>query len=258
MGAGLERSTRRNPARTPAAQRQRPEHERMAETELRGFEQTVDQAAQPQRDQQRAGPVQFAGRRAGRAVGDAPVHHAQDKQGQRRIEEEHPAPRAMVNNPPPDNEAQGRRDRNSARPGANRPTALPVREGGPEQGQAVWDQQGAAHALSDPGDDQGLDVGRQTTAQRSQGKHADAGGKARPASQPVTQRAADQEQRGQKQDIRLHHPLGLAERRLKFSLHDRQGDIHHAAVDKHHAGAQNRGRQGPLFRTPARRRRLGP
>ena len=230
----------------------------MAETELRGFEQTVDQAAQPQRDQQRAGPVQLANRRANRAVGDAPVHHTQDNQGQRRIEKKHPAPRAVVNNPAAHNKTQGRRDRNPARPGANRPAALPVREGGPEQRQAVWDQQGAAHALPDPGDDQGLDVGRQTTAQGRQCEHTDPGGKARSASQPVTQRTADQQQRGQKQDIRLHHPLGLAERRLKFSLHDRQGDIHHAAVDKHHAGAQNRGRQGPLFRAPVRRRRLGP
>ena len=80
-----------------------------------------------------------------------------------------------------------------------------------------------------------------------------------PPAEAVAQRAADQQQRGEEERIRLDDPLRLGRRGVEFALDRRQRDVDDRAVDERHARAEDRGHQhpaparGPRTASPVRR-----
>ena len=59
------------------------------------------------------------------------------------------------------------------------------------------------------------------------------------------QGAPDENQRTQKQTIRLDHPLHIHHCRVKATLHRGQSDVDDCTVDECHAGTENRCSENP-------------
>src|SRR5580704_7197318 len=65
------------------------------------------------------------------------------------------------------------------------------------------------------------------------------------APEQVPERTSDQNERAQKQAIRLDHPLHIDNGCVKVDLDSGQGDVDDRAIDESHARAENRRDQYP-------------
>ena len=107
------------------------------------------------------------------------------------------------------------RDPGQPRPGADRRGPVRAAERRGDQRQAAGGQQRAADALQGPARDEQRKVRRQPAQQRRhrEPRHADHEHAAAP--EPVAQRAAEQDQRGQRQGVGVDGPLQAAEARAE-------------------------------------------
>ena len=110
-----------------------------------------------------------------------------------------------------------------------------VTEGGADNRQAAWDQQGSPDALNGSRQDQGQHRGREATPDGGQGEDRDAHGKDAPSSKVIAQGSSHQNERGQEKRIGFHNPLDIAGGGVEISLDDWQGDIDDGAINKSHA-----------------------
>src|SRR5207247_3843591 len=80
-----------------------------------------------------------------------------------------------------------------------------------------------------------------------------------PLAVDVAQRAADQDQRAQRQEIGVRHPLLSRQAAAEVALDRRQRHVHDRPVDRGDAGTENRGEEreplGPGHPSPASPRR---
>jgi hypothetical protein len=65
------------------------------------------------------------------------------------------------------------------------------------------------------------------------------------AAELIAHRAADEDQRAEKQRVRLDHPLDIDDRRVEAGLKRRQRDVDDGHVDERQARAENRRDQRP-------------
>jgi hypothetical protein len=114
-----------------------------------------------------------------------------------------------------------------------------------DQSQAAWNKQCPAYSLQAPGYDQLVDVGCQPAPGRGYREEHYPGDEDFAAAIPVSQRAADEKQRRQKERVRFHDPLNLGNRRAQRRLQRRQRHIHDRAIDESHARAQDCCSQNP-------------
>ena len=70
------------------------------------------------------------------------------------------------------------------------------------------------------------------------------------APEHIAERTADEDQRRQKQRVRLDHPLHLVARCAQFALDDRQRDVDRRRIDETHARAEDRCHQDPRLVHP--------
>ena len=108
-------------------------------------------------------------------------------------------------------------------------------------------KKGRSHTLDTPGDHQLTNAGSPAASRGSQRENHNTQHEHAPAAVQVSERAADENQRPQKQSVGLDHPLHIDHRGMKASLERRQSDIDDRAVDKSHAGTEDGRHQDPVF-----------
>ena len=125
-----------------------------------------------------------------------------------------------------------------ARPGADRGRPVLLAERRLDDRQGTGREQGRGDALQHPEHDQ-LDRRLGERAQRAaDGEAGDADQVDAPAAEPVPERAADQDQRGEAQQVAVGHPLQLREGGAEVGADAAQRDVDDRAVE--HGDARSR------------------
>ena len=106
-------------------------------------------------------------------------------------------------------------DAAEAGPGADRPAAVLLPEGRLQDGEAARGQQRAADALQRPGRTSSLERRGERAEQRGGREPDDPDHEDPAAAEPVAERAAEQDQRGQRERVAVDGPLQPGERRRR-------------------------------------------
>jgi hypothetical protein len=166
----------------------------------------------------------------------------------RQVDQERPGPGEAIDQVAAEHRAGGRGDAAERRPGADRPTTLRFRKVRAEQRQAARHHQRSADALNRTCGDQRIDAAGPRTRRRCRGEDRRADGKHPAPPEAIAERAAGEQQRCEKERVRLDHPLGLGGARAQIAAQRGQRDVDHGAIDKRHARAEDRRQQRPPLR----------
>ena len=220
----------------------RPDHG-IAEASLRLLDQGEHRPRQAERREGDPGPVD-AGHRVGvAALGD----RVEGDRGRRRaygeVDPEDPAPGELADQEPGERRPHHGGDAGPRGPRADGPPAPLAVEGRRDDRQRARDEQRAAQPLDGSGRDERLVAGRQGAERRGGAEAAETGEEHPPATELVGQRAAHEEQRDHRQQVRLHHPLLAGEARVQPARDRGQGDVHDRRVEEDDSRAENRGNQ---------------
>ncbi len=171
--------------------------------------------------------------------------HHHDEGRQRQVDEEDPAPRGRVDQPPAEERADGGRHTAQAGPGADGPRPVVGAERRLEDGQAPRCQQRTAHPLHHPGEDEEHRGGGHRAQQRTDREHDDAELEDALAAEPVAERPAEQDQRRDRQQVAVEHPLQPADPGVEVVADCRQRHVDDGRVQEGDARAEDGGRQHP-------------
>ncbi len=214
--------------------------------------QGVDDPAEPEDGEQPTDEVERQRPRRPVDLRDPQQHH-EGREDERDVEQEDPTPRRVVDQPPAAVGAEGGPERCQARPDADAASAIGTAQGPVEQGEAARDDQGAAHALDQPGGDQGADRGRGRAAQRGDKHDDEADDEDPPAPEVIGQRAGEQQQRGDRDQVAGQHPLQLGHARVQVRADRGDRDVDHEGVEEpDHRCEDRRGDEGHTGRTAQR------
>ena len=193
-------------------------------------------------------------------LGHVTLRDDDDNGGQRQVDEEDPTPAWAGHEIAADERPDGAGDAAEARPGADRLTAILLHEGGIDDGEAARCEQRTANALERARGDQHLDVGRQRAQRRGNREPDGAEHEYSTSTVPVAERAAQENERSQRERVTGDRPLQSVELGVQVVAERRQGDVDHRRVDHGETRAQHcRGHQPParrLIQPHALRRRL--
>ena len=89
-------------------------------------------------------------------------------------------------------------------------------------------------------------LGRQRAADGGDGEPQHADHEDPPPAHPIAQRAAQQQQAGQRQRVGVQRPLQAGQAAAQILADPRQRDVHHGAVEHGQTAAQHGGRQHPF------------
>ena len=209
-----------------------------------GVDEAVAEQAQSRTDQHGADDVEVLGPVHGLRLRD--VAHAQhhDGHGDGNVDPEGPAPGDVLDEPAADDRPEGGADARQSGPHTDRLGPLPGDEDRREDRQAAGGEQRAADSLQGPGRDQRLDVPTQRTQHRRGGEPDDAHQEDPPAPEPVAERPAQQDQPGQRQQVRVEYPLERGEAGVEVLADAVGGDVDDRPVEEGHAGAEDRRGEG--------------
>jgi hypothetical protein len=160
---------------------------------------------------------------------------------------------ARLDQPPAEGRSDGARDGRQRGPHADGAAAFLRREGGAEHREARGHEQRGPNSLHGPRGDEGNRTGRESATERSDGERRRADGEESLPAEAVSERASDENQRGEKQRVGLHDPLGAGNADAQVLLEHRQRHAHDGPVDERHARAEDGRGENP----PTRRRRAG-
>jgi hypothetical protein len=163
--------------------------------------------------------------------------HGQRDSRDRQVDQEDGPPAELVGEQPAEDRADGGRGAVDRAPDAERGAPVTSLVGAGDQGGGRGHHRRPAEALDGAGGDQRGRVGGGGAHQRGGGEDHQPGEVEPAVAEPVTERAADHQQRGQRQGVDVHHPLEGGERRMQVGGHLGQRDIHDADVDEQHEGA---------------------
>ena len=178
------------------------------------------------------------------------IRHSAERDQRRRERErdharEHPPPGDRVHQPSAEQRAQGSRDRGPPRPLADGGAPVLFDEQLIQQGQAVGHHQRPERTLGQAsGQQRGAAAGDR--AERRRGAEADQPDREDPRPRvPVAQRATEQDERAQRQQVGVHHPLQPVE--AERELAPQRGERHrgHGALEEDRARAEDCRRQRP-------------
>ena len=191
----------------------------------------------------RAGQVQ-AGRAGRPALGDVTAGD-QHAQRERQVDEERQAPRDAVDQVAAHERTDGSGDAAEPRPHAHRGRPVIGVERRRDDGQAAGDEQGGAHPLHRAGGDEDPDVRRQAAQDRGGREAGQAQEEHALAAVPVAERAAEQHERAEGDEVGVHHPLQLGGARVEVLRDGGQGDVDDRAVEEGDPGAEHRREEDP-------------
>ena len=142
-----------------------------------------------------------------------------------------------------DQRADDHADGAPGRPRAHRLAALVAREGHDDHRQRRGRQQRPADALERAAQHQELDRGRHRAQDRGHPEADQPGREHPPLAQDVAQRAADQDQRGQRDQVGVGRPLLTGEAAAEVVADGRERHVDHRGVHGDDGGAQDAGHQ---------------
>ncbi len=206
------------------------------------LDQREHEAGQPDGAQPGAGRVDSA---AAQPLGSRYRGEDQRQGGEdeRHVEREDPAPGDLVDDPAARERPDDRRDPTPSGPGTDRGAALLRREGGDDDRQRARSDERAGRALQRASGDQHVDRRGSRTQQGEQAERGDARREDATLAVDVAERAADQDQRPQREQIGVRHPLLRREAAAEVALDRGQGDVDDRAVDRGHRRSEDRGEQ---------------
>ena len=179
-------------------------------------------------------------------LGDVAAGHHHHEDAEREVDQEDRPPRHRIDQIA----AQQRPDRGrhaaQARPGADRACTITGPEARLDHREAAGRQQRSADALQQPREDQHLGVRCDRAQQRGGGEHADPDHEDAAAPEAVAQRPAEQDQRRERQQVAVEHPLQVAGGRVEVTTDVGQRDVDHGAVEEGEAGPQDGDGQHPV------------
>ena len=215
------------------AENERDDHGRAAPAQARLLDQREHRPAETQRAEQAAEEVDRSGTLASRrGFWDDRKDQRHADEDERQVDEEDHTPRGDLQELAPGERAKHRGDPSPSGPAADRGTALGLAEGGDDHRQRARREQRTGHPLQRPRRDQRPDRWRQRAQQRGDTEPADAEREDPPLAVQVAQRAADQDQRAEREQVGVHDPLLSRETAAELALDRRQGDVHHRAVEQ--------------------------
>ena len=183
---------------------QRHRHARAAPAIRRLLDQREHRAAEAERRQRRADDVDVPG--LALPGGNEPQQPERD-QHRGDVDREDPAPRGGLHERAAAERADHRGDPGPRRPAPDRRRALVVLERVHDQRQRARDEQRAGDPLRRASADQQTGARRDRAQHRADAEADEPGGEHAPAAEHVAERAADQQQRGERQQVRLDDPL---------------------------------------------------
>ena len=214
----------------PAEQR---EDRRAAPAVVVPAQEPQDHQEQRSREGHQAGDVQALGIRI------ADVDHLEGGQRDRgdtdrHVHEEDPPPAQSVGEKAADQWSGGHRRADGRPPRGDRASAIGALVGLPDQRQAGGEHRTTAQTLERTRPDQDARRRCQPARKRRRGEHHHADDEHPLSSVPVRQRTAGQNHAGQRQRIRIDHPLEIGKARVQIPLDRRQRHLHHGHVDEQH------------------------
>jgi hypothetical protein len=167
-------------------------------------------------------------------LGRVPVGEQDAGQPDRRVDEEHRPPaqrgREQAADQRPDRE--GRRRAGRPQPDRAGPTGR-VRVHVGEQAERARHQHGRPAALHRPSRDQRRRRRRQPAGGRGEGEHREPGGEHPPRADPVAERTGAEDQRRERDRVRVHHPLQPSHAAAEIRADRLDRDVDHAHVELH-------------------------
>src|ERR1700687_1572723 len=141
----------------------------MCPTQIHRFDEPVNQASQSKRDQKGANPIDAACSGTA-ALGNMTQRNGDHRRRNRKIDEEHPAPGSMLNQPTAEHRPDSGGDRGEPGPGADRLSAAFLLERCTNNRKAARNEQRSPRALNASSDDQLMNVQCNSAGGRSQGE----------------------------------------------------------------------------------------
>jgi len=254
VGEHPERQHRRRAAAFPSPERE-TEHGGCAEQDrdfgrgppdLWAAQQGVDQGDHRGGGQHEPDRVEPSGR----SVALAQPAPAQEHQGEadRDVDPEHPRPGQSLHDHPADQRADPDCEPGQGAPHSDDGAAARGRVGLGDQYQGQRHGQPAAGALRRPGGDEQPHRRRQGACRRRQREHGHPGQKHSPAAVALAERAAGQDQRGERKAVRRHRPTQGCRAGVQGDVDGGKRGGHHQRVQPDHE-RRDRGHQqgGPLM-----------
>ena len=176
------------------------------------------------------------------ATGLAPASVGHDRVGDdrggdadRRVDQQHPSPADRLGDDPAEQRAGGATEAVHRRPEADRPMQLgPGRERRGDDGQRGGGHERAAEALHSASHDQHLPVHRRATDERGDREQDQGGHEHPPLPELVGGPAAQHQEAGERDRIRVDHPLQVGRGEVQARLDRGQRHVDDAQVEDHH------------------------
>ncbi len=174
-----------------------------------------------------------------------PEEQAEHGHGDREVQEERPAPREVLDQPAAEDGPEGGGDRAGGRPRPDGEPSLLFGERRAQDGEAARHEERRTHALHRARDHELPHTARQPAGAGRRGEEHDPARIDATPAEPISQRAADQQERGEKERVRLDDPLDVGDGGAELALQRRQGQVDDRAVDEGEARAEHRRGQHP-------------
>ena len=158
---------------------------------------------------------------------------------QREVDEEDPAPRCEREQLATRQRPEHAGNRAPRRPAADRRAALLLGERVDDHRESTRRQQRAGDPLDDARGDQRPDRGRERARQRGQAEAANAELEDAPLAEDITERASEQDQRTQRQQVAVGDPLLRRKATPERALDRGQRDVDHRAVEQRDPRAED-------------------
>ena len=153
----------------------------------------------------------------------------------------------MSTSQPPAERPDHHRDARPRGPRADRAATLVSRERGDDHGQRARRQQGAEHALQRAARDQDLDRRRDGADHRDDAEAADADREHAPLAVEVPERAGNEDQRAERQQVGVRHPLLAGQPAAEVVPDRRERDVDDRRIEARDERAHDRGHEGEAF-----------
>ena len=203
--------------------------------------QPADQPGQPQHREDRARDVDPALRLFVLRLRHVPQADEQDHRRERQVDQEDPAPRRGLDEPPTEERSDRGHDPAETGPRADRRGTVLGHEARLEDRQASRGEQCGAHALQRPGHDERFGVRCDRAQHRSAGEPNHPEQEDAPAAEEVTERATEQQEAGEGQGVCVHDPLQAREAGVEVLADRRQRDVDDRGVERGEARAEHGG-----------------
>src|SRR5580692_8378118 len=172
----------------------------MCPTQVDRFDEPVNQTSQSKRHQKSSNPIDAACSGTA-ALGNMAKRNGDHGRRNREIDEEHPAPRSMLDQPSPEHRPNSGSDCGEAGPGADCLSAAFLVERCADNRKAARNEQCSSHALNASGDDQLMNVQRNSATSRSHREDGGSDDEDQATSEQVAERTTDENQGSQKQSV---------------------------------------------------------